>query len=111
MAYRAYFDTLRSLAFGGISGTYAPVGTAFTVNPRIICFTNLTNGDLILSDDSANSAGKLILPAGGFKLFDIQSNMNPNTDDGFLLGIGTQIYVKQSTAPTSGSVYIEIVYG
>jgi hypothetical protein len=111
MAYRAQFDTLRTLAHGGISGTYAPVGSPFTIAPRIICITNLTNGDMIFSDDSSNSDGKLIVGAGGFKLFDIQSNMNPNIDDGFLLGIGTQMYVKQSTAATSGSVYIELIYG
>lgn len=111
MAYRAYFDTLRSIAFGGISGTYAAVGTPFTVNPRIICFTNLTNGDLIVSDDSTNSTGKLIIPAGGFKLFDLQSNMDTNTDDGFVLNKGTQIYVKQSSAPSSGAFYVELIYG
>lgn len=111
MAKRVYFDTLRTLAFGGISGTYAAVGAALTENPRIICITNNTNGDMIFSDDSANSVGKFFLPAGSFKLFDLTANIDPNYDDGFFMSIGTIMYVKQSTAATSGAVYIEYIYG
>ena len=111
MAKVAVFDTLRTLAFGGISGAYAAVGPVLTVTTRIICITNLTQGNMIFSDDSTNASGKLILPAGGFKLFDITSNMvpGPNGDDSLLLPIGLQWYVKQVTAPVSGAVYIEVV--
>lgn len=104
------FDTLRSLAFGSISGTYAAVGTAFTVAPRIICITNRTAGDMIFSVDSSNASGNLFLTAGSFKLFDLTANMIPGKDDGFVIAEGTQFYVKQSTAPTSGAVYIELIY-
>lgn len=109
-AKRVYFDTLRSLAYTGISGTYAALGSAFTVNPRVICITNLTQGHMIISDDSSNSAGKLILPANSFKLFDLVANVIPNKDDSFVLEIGTQLYVKQITAPVSGAVYVELLY-
>ena len=111
MDKRVYLDTLRSLAFGGISASYAAVGSAFTVEPRIICITNATQGALILSDDNTNVAGKLFLAPNSYKLFDLQSNMNPNIDDAFLMAIGTIIYVKQVTAPTSGAVYVELIYG
>lgn len=109
-AKKVYFDTLRSLAFGSISGTYAAVGTALTVNPRIICITNKTQGDMIFSVTSTNADGNLFIPAGSFKLFDLTANLVPGKDDSFVIAEGTQFYVKQVTAPTSGAVYIELIY-
>ncbi len=109
-AKKVYFDTLRSIAFGSISGTYAAVGTALTVNPRIMCITNKTAGDMIFSVDSTNSSGNLFVPAGTFKLFDLTANLIPGKDDSFVIAEGTQFYVKQVTAPVSGAVYIEFIY-
>lgn len=109
-AKKVYFDTLRSLAFGSISGTYAAVGSALTVNPRIMCITNKTQGDMIFSVDSTNSSGNLFVPAGTFKLFDLTANLVPGKDDNFVIAEGTQFYVKQVTAPVSGSVYLEFIY-
>jgi hypothetical protein len=111
MAKKVYFDTLRSLAYGSISGSYAAVGSPFTVEPRIISITNNTAGDMIFSTDSTNSTGQLFLRAGSFKLFDLTANLVPGKDDSFVMAKGTQIYVKQVSAPTSGAVYIELVYG
>lgn len=110
-AKRVYFDTLRSLAFGAISGTYAAVGSALTVEPRIICLTNDTDAGMIFSDDSGNSTGKLYLPKGTFKLFDLTANLVPGKDDSFVIKKGTIIYVKQASAPGSGGVYLEYIYG
>ncbi len=109
-AKKVYFDTLRSLAFGGISAVYAAVGTPFTVNSRIICFTNKTQGDVIFSVDNTNASGQILVPAGSFKLYDFTANLVSGKDDSFVIAIGTQFYVKQVTAPVSGSVYIENVY-
>ncbi len=109
-AKKVYFDTLRSLAFGSISGSYAALGSALTQNPRIICFTNKTQGDMILSTDNTNADGQIFLPAGSFKLYDLVANLIPAKDDSFVIGKGTQFYVKQVTAPVSGAVYIEVVY-
>jgi len=96
--------TIRSLAFGGISGTYATVGTVFTFPVKLICFTNNTNGDVFFSDDGTND--KLFVAASSFKLFDFTSNRNA-LQPVWAIPKGTQYYVKQSTAPTSGAVYIE----
>ncbi len=110
-AKRVYFDTLRSLANGGISGVYAAVGPALTVEPRIICITNDTDAGMIFSDDNTNATGKLYLPKGTFKLFDLTANMVPGKDDSFVIAKGVIMYVKQASAPTTGSVYIEYIYG
>lgn len=109
-AKKVYFDTLRSLAFGSISGTYAAVGTALTVNPRTMRIVNETNAGMIFSDDNTVAAGKIYLPANSFLLLDLTANMNPEKDDAYVMSIGTIIYVKQSTAPSSGSVYLEYTY-
>lgn len=108
MVARAFFDILRTLAFGGISGSYAAVGSPLTENARGVCFTNNTQGDVVFTDDTTKD--KIFVASGSFKLWDIQSNINPQFDDKFVLPIGTQFYVKQLTAPTSGAVYIENIY-
>ena len=111
MAKKVYFDNLRTLGHAAISGSYAPVGAALTVTPRIICITNNTDGDMIFSVDSSNAVGNLFLAKGSFKLFDLTSNMNPHYDDTFEMAVGTYMYVKEVTAPTLGSVYVEYIYG
>lgn len=108
MVARAFFDILRTLAFGGISGSYTAVGSPLTENARGVCFTNNTQGDVVFTDDTTKD--KIFVASGSFKLWDIQSNINPQFDDKFVLPIGTQFYVKQLTAPTSGAVYIENIY-
>lgn len=110
-AKRVYFDTLRSLAFGSISGVYAAVGAATTVEPRIICITNDTDAPMLFSMDSAIAAGQLYIPKGSFKLFDLTANMVSEKDDSFVIAKAVTIYVKQVSAPSSGGVYVEYVYG
>lgn len=107
---RAHFETLRTLAFGGISGTYAPVGSPLANQVRAFCITNNTQGDMIFSLDSANANGHMFVAAGSYKLYDVQANINPQFDDKYVLAVGEQFYVKQSTAPVAGSIYIECLY-
>lgn len=103
------FDSLRTLAFGGISGTYAAVGTPLGNNWRIVKITNNTNGDLFISADGTTD--NLFVPAMSFTLYDLATNAPPLAQtDNFVMQIGTQFYAKQSTAPTSGALYIEGVY-
>lgn len=104
----AVIDTLRSLAHGSISGSYAPVGAAFGHPTRLICITNNTDGDMFFSTDGSND--QLFVAKQSFKLFDLTTN-HGQYDSTFVLPIGTQFYVKQSSAPTTGSVYIEAIYG
>lgn len=99
-------DALRSLAFGSISGTYAALGIPFAHTMRIVCISNNTNAELFISFDNIND--NLFIPAFGFKLFDMTTNRN-DPDQAFQFIIGTQVYVKGS--PSSGSVYLEAVYG
>ncbi len=104
---RATFDPLRTLAFGGISGSYAEVGDPFDYEVRAFCITNNTQGDMIFSLDDTVSEGQMFVAKGSYKLYDVQANMNAQFDDKYVIPKLTQVYVKQSTAPTSGAVYVE----
>ena len=108
MSQVAAVDTIRTLAFGSISGAYAAVGTPVAYPTRLICFTNKTAGDMFFSDDGINN--KFFVPSGAFKLIDVCSNKGA-PDNFFAFPANTQWYVKQSTAPVSGAVFIEIIYG
>lgn len=113
-------DSLRSLANGSISGTYAQLVTsasiaAFGHRTRLVKITNNTNGDMFFAFTSGTtpasdgSGDNAFIPAGGFTLFDFTSNSESGT--AFVFQIGTVVWVRQSTAPTTGAVYLECVYG
>lgn len=104
---RANFEPLRSLAFGGISASYAAVGTPSDHEVRAFCLNNNTQGDMIFSRDNTLTEGEVFVKAGSYKLWDVQSNRKTTNEDKYVLDKGTQWYVKQITAPVSGAVYIE----
>jgi hypothetical protein len=105
----ARFDSVRSLAYTGISGSYAAIGTAISQNWGIFKITNNTNGDLFISLDG--STDNDFVPAGSFVLYDLSTNAPPiSQNDSFVLALNTRFYAKQSTAPTSGAVYVTGVY-
>lgn len=107
MGVVAKLDTLRSLAFGGISGSYAVIGTPLTNAANAFRIVNNTDGDVFASDDGVNN--KLFVPAGSFVLYDLSSNKNV-PGDALRLAALTQFYIKQSTAPSRGAVYLEVIY-
>lgn len=102
------FETLRSIAFGAISGTYAAVGTAFVHSARVIAIDNTSDADLFLSFDGINN--HLIVISHSGKIIDFSSN---RTEPVGVLEIpaNTIVYVKQTSgAPTLGSVYVTSMY-
>ncbi len=103
------FETLRSLAFGGISGAYAALGTPTDNTARMFKITNNTDGDVFISTNATDNM--IFVPAGGFVLYDCATNAaNVSETDNFLVSKSTQFSVKQSTAPSKGAVYLEVVY-
>lgn len=105
---QARVDVLRALAYGSIGATYSAVGSPLAFPARIICFTNTTNEDVIFSMDGVTD--QLIVPAGSFKLFDVTTNHKPVNQDDFCFSIGIQWYVRYTSAPNSGAIYVEVVY-
>lgn len=107
-AVRLLFEPVRSLAFGGISGTYAAIGTAFAFPSRQTFIQNLTDATLMFSIDGIND--HFPLPSSGFFLNDITSNRT-EMGGSFCLAQGTIIYVKTIGTPGTGSVYVSTAYG
>lgn len=101
-------ETLRSLANGSISGSFAAVGSALANPCRILVLTNATDADMIFSLDGTNN--NFYVAHGAFKLFDFTTNRK-YTDETFALAAGVTVYVKQVSAPSTGSVYVETIYG
>lgn len=108
MSQVATIDTLRTLASGSIGAAYAVVGTPASKPIRIVCFTNNTDADMLFSDDGVNN--KLFIAHGSFKLFDVTTNRD-TVGPILAFAEGTQYWVKQASAPSTGSVYIEMIYG
>jgi hypothetical protein len=106
---QASIDAIRSLGFASIGATYTAIGAPTEYQTRIICFTNTTDADVLFSVNGL--IDQLIAPAGFFKLFDVTTNHRPVNMDDFVIKANTQWFVKYaSAAPTSGAVYIEIIY-
>lgn len=102
-------DAYRTKNFAMITASYTTVGAAVEHNWRAFRITNNTNGDMIFSLDGTTN--NLFVPANSFVLYDISTNSTPlSVTDNLLVQLGTQFYVKYSTVPTAGDVYIEGIY-
>ena len=102
----AKFDTLRVVAFGSLTTTYAILGAVLPATCVCVAFTNNTDGIVYVSTDGINDM--IAIPAFTGKVFDIRTNA-PNSID-YLLSQGTPFMVKYTgSAPSEGSFYIEAV--
>lgn len=102
------FEPLRSVAFGGISGAYAGVGSPFANPVRLICIDNFTDVNIFVSFNGVDN--HTVVAANGFKLLDYSSNKG---EKGGLLeqSQGTRVYVKAETSnPSLGNVYVTVIY-
>ena len=105
----AKFESGRSIAFGSISANYANVGSATTHKARAVLISNGTQGDMWVSLDGGITDAFPVL-AGSFVLWDITSNMLAHGEEQYFIEIGSQIAVKQITAPVDKSVYASVLY-
>lgn len=109
MAYgtRVAFENVREIAFSSIGASYTAVGSATIDHARLIRIVNQTDAQIYVSIDGTNN--QIRMAANSFFLLDLTTNKV--TDDGYFINLGTTFYVKQvSAAPTSGSLWIEVVY-
>lgn len=108
LALRLYPETVRTLAFGSISGTYAGIGTSFSHPIRILFVQNLTDQTLMFSFDGVND--HFPLPEMGFLLLDVTANKS--VSQGFFIQEGQRLYVKDiGVNPTAGAVYVSVFFG
>lgn len=102
------FEQLRTLAESSISSSYAKVGSALVYPSRMLVITNNTDGDMFFSVDGSNNY--IFVPKYSAHVYDFTTN-KLLVDQMFVFPGGTQFWVKYSSAPSTGSVYIETVYG
>lgn len=101
-------ETLKSIAEVNISATYAAVGTPFSNPIRIMVLVNNTDGDMFISLDGIND--QMFMPKSTSRVYDFNTN-RLNVDQQFVVQKGTQVYVRYSSAPTTGSFYAEGIWG
>ena len=108
VSIRSYPEPLRSLAYTGISGAYALIGSGLVWPSRILKFTNTTNVSVTISWDGTNDHD--IIPPNSFCLYDFSTNKI--VEQGWFATGGQRFYVKgTSTNPSSGSVYVTTFFG
>lgn len=100
------FEPLRVLPFGSISGSLTAIGIPLQNPNRVLKIVNTCNTNMLISYDGVDDND--IIPAGGFTLYDLAANRL--TDPEFLLETGTQIWVRQESAPSSGNIYVVSIY-
>lgn len=107
MAYgtRVQFNPIGVTAFGSITNSYVAFGAPMPGHARIVCFTNSTNTDILISSDGTTD--NLRLAANSFKLFDFSTNRIQ--DDGLFVQKGDQFFIKYVSAPASGAAWIEVI--
>ena len=104
---RAAWETLRTVAFGSLTSSYAAIGAPLSDRARLIKIVNLTDANVRVSFDGSTDHD--IAPANGFFLYDLTTNRV--RDDGLFVEVGTQVYIKdEGSAVTSGTVYLVVVY-
>lgn len=107
LAVRILPEVERTLAYTGISGTYAAVGTPLKFAAIQVILQNLTDGLVSFSWDGTNSA--ITLAANTSFILDIQSNKG--RADAMMVSENTQFWVSTSATLHSGAIYISALYG
>ncbi len=107
-AMKVRFETLRTISFGAISGTYTRVGAVFSQPVRQIKFQSTMDADLVVSFNGVDDQD-FVVQNSGF-IYDYASNKAEKA--GVLeQSAGEGVYVKQdSGAPTAGQLTITVIY-
>jgi hypothetical protein len=107
-AQRIAYEPLRSLGFASIGAGYTGVGGSFANPVRILKVNNATNANLIISFDGVNDMDFIF--ANSAYVFDYATNAIEPVGQ-LEQPLGRRFYVKEASgAPTSGSVYVTVIY-
>ena len=94
-------ETLREVAFGSITASYVALGGLLINDAFRVTLFNDTDANIYFTVDPTRDTRKQPKQSGRI--------MDDKTDDMYCKA-GTQFYIKYDTAPTSGSVWLEIEY-
>lgn len=111
LAIKAKFEAQKEIAFGAMDANYSVIGTSFENAVRVIFIDNLTDAALQFSFDGVND--HFVVWGPGAKTVDVTANRSDVTGE-LYFPVGQRVYVKTIAAvgaPTSGSVYVSLIYG
>lgn len=101
------FAPMLSIASGSITASYTTLGTV-TQPGRLVTFINDTDADVLISFNASDD--NIFLQAGSGQIFDFETNA-VDSQNNFALAVNTVVSIKYASgAPTTGSVYVELVY-
>jgi hypothetical protein len=103
----AQFETIRTVAFGGIGAAYAVFGIPLANTSRYLNFKNTTDQPVFISTNGVNN--HLFLAANSFEVIDISTNRS--IKEGLYFPQGTQFWViRAAAAPTVGAVWLSTIF-
>lgn len=107
LSRRAGFETLRTVASSGMTGSYLVFGAPLSNGALLVKIQNNSTKDVTISDDGTND--KDIIPAGAFTLYDFGSDgQSSDNSERLCVAGGTQFWLKSSAG--TGSVYMTVIY-
>lgn len=97
---------VQTVAFGSVTSSFVATGAAMPAPIRILKISNATNADIYVSYDGSTIHDAI--PASSGMVLDFTANKT--MPDGNFLALGTKVYIKYVTAPSSGNVYVSAYY-
>ena len=106
-ALKAWAEPLRQANFVELTANLTALGNPYEYPVRIYTFTNGTDATVYVSFNDTDNMFAIL--AGNSLVLDLTTNKS--FDDGLYLQVGKSTYVAYATVPTSGFVYLSVVYG
>lgn len=106
-ALKGWAEPLRTAVYSDITGTLTALGDPYANPVRIYFFTNNTDAVIYVSWNGTDNMFAVI-PGNSITIDVCANQSNP---DGLYIGTGDSTYIAYATAPTTGSVYLSLVYG
>ena len=106
LAFKA--DTIKSVAFGSITGSYANLGSALSFPLQILIIKNTTDVTLFVSENGTDDHYEL--PAGTTDGFDLQTNAISGAMGVKAAGTQFQVKANSGSLPATGKIIIQGQY-
>lgn len=106
-ALKAWAEPLRQANFAALTSSLTALGSPYEYPVRIYTFTNGTNATVYVSFNDTENMFAIL--AGNSLVLDLTTNKS--FDGGLYLEVGKSTYVAYATVPTSGFVYLSVIYG
>lgn len=108
LGIKAKFETVRVEIAANVGAGYSVLGAPLANAARLVYILNTIDSGLMFSTDGFND--HFAVPENGYIVFDLTTNKLEG-EDGWFFGASTQFWIRQLGAPTTGAVYLSVLYG